>query len=85
MFYVYVLENDSGKFYVGQTEEAVRSYVGRERPLDCAGAFMLEGLGPALMAYARGDDFSAVVGLPLMALVHLLDARGVPVLGPVGG
>jgi MAF protein len=58
-------------------------YVRRDRPLDCAGAFRLEGLGAALFRYVRGDDPTAVVGLPVMRLTAILAARGLRVLGPV--
>ncbi len=56
-------------------------YVRRESPLDCAGAYKSEGLGIALFDYLRGDDPTAVIGLPLIALTRLLRAFGCDPLG----
>lgn len=56
------------------------AYVERDRPLDCAGSFRLEGLGVALMERCRGDDATGVIGLPLIALSSMLEAMGVRVL-----
>ncbi len=63
------------------TDEAIADYVTRDRPLDCAGAYKVESLGIALFERVSGDDFTAVVGLPLTALVGLLGRFGVRVLG----
>jgi septum formation protein len=61
-------------------EEAVRRYVALERPLDCAGSFRWERLGISLFAALRGDDPTALEGLPLIALCDLLRDQGVDVL-----
>ena len=47
----------------------IRAYVARERPIDCAGAYKIEGLGIAIVERATGDDFTAVIGLPLTRVV----------------
>ncbi len=60
-------------------EAEARAYVARERPLDCAGGLKVEGLGIALLSRLRGDDFTAVIGLPLIAVVTLLERFGVSV------
>jgi septum formation protein len=60
--------------------EALRAYVERERPLDCAGSFRIEGLGIALMEALEGRDYTALIGLPLIALTSLLEGFGVDVL-----
>ncbi len=59
---------------------AVHDYVQRERPLDCAGSFRIEGLGIALFESVRLDDPTALEGLPLIRLVDFLGRMGVPVL-----
>ena len=64
------------------TGEEIRAYVERENPIDCAGSYKSEGLGAALFEYQRGDDPSAVIGLPLIALCRLLRGFGVDVLSP---
>jgi len=53
-------------------ERRIRTYVAREQPLDCAGAFKAEGLGIALFASIRTDDPTAPIGLPLIMLCTLL-------------
>ncbi|MBI5015643.1 MAG: septum formation protein Maf [Deltaproteobacteria bacterium] len=59
---------------------ALRSYVEREQPLGCAGSFRIEGLGIALMEALEGRDYTALIGLPLIALTSLLARFGVDVL-----
>lgn len=52
------------------------AYLAAERPYDCAGAAKAEGLGIALIRRMEGDDPTALVGLPLIALVDLLALHG---------
>jgi septum formation protein len=59
------------------TAAEIRRYVARDRPLDCAGAYRIEGLGITLFASIAGADFTAIVGLPLLALTRLLRRHGV--------
>jgi septum formation protein len=63
------------------TEEQIRRYVMRDNPVDCAGSFKIEGLGIALMEKLAGDDYTALVGLPLIRLTDMLAQFGVDVLG----
>ena len=58
----------------------IDDYVTREQPLDCAGSFKAEGLGISLFEKLQGDDPNALVGLPLIKLVTLLENIGVFVL-----
>jgi len=60
--------------------ESIRHYIEREQPYDCAGSFKSEGLGIALFERIQGDDPNALVGLPLIKLIALLNAFGVCVL-----
>ena len=55
-------------------------YLAREQPYDCAGSAKAEGLGIALIAKMEGEDPSALIGLPLIALVDLLQEQGLNVL-----
>ena len=59
---------------------AIESYLRRERPYDCAGAVKSEALGIALFERIESDDPTALIGLPLIALVDLLATEGVDVL-----
>jgi septum formation protein len=56
-------------------DEAER-YVALDGPLDCAGSYKIEAAGIALCERIQGEDFSAITGLPLMALSRELRARG---------
>lgn len=58
------------------SEPEIRRYVARDRPLDCAGSYKIEAGGIALCARIEGADFSAIMGLPLIALSDSLRARG---------
>jgi len=62
------------------TETQVRSYVTRENPIDCAGSFKVEGLGIALMEKLAGNDYTTLIGLPLIRLIDMLKHFGVDVL-----
>jgi len=53
-------------------------YVRRDRPLDCAGSFRLEALGPALFDEVSSRDPTALLGLPLIGLCRLLREAGCP-------
>lgn len=54
----------------------IARYVERERPLDCAGSFKVEGLGIALFERVETQDPTALVGLPLVALAAMLRSAG---------
>ena len=56
--------------------EIVR-YVDLEKPFDCAGSAKSEGLGISLLEALSGDDPTALIGLPLIALASMLRAEGV--------
>ena len=59
----------------------IEDYVRREKPFNCAGSFKSEGLGIALFERMEGDDPTALIGLPLIRLVGMLETEGVTVLG----
>jgi septum formation protein len=61
-------------------QAAIERYVDRERPFDCAGSAKAEGLGIALIEGIGGDDPTALIGLPLIALTGLLAQHGIRVL-----
>ncbi len=54
----------------------IEGYVDREHPYDCAGSFKSEGLGIALFTRLEGDDPTALIGLPLLRLIPLLETFG---------
>jgi len=59
------------------SDEQIDGYLKKEEPFDCAGSFKSEGLGIALFESLDGRDPNSLVGLPLIALVGLLDKMGV--------
>lgn len=61
-------------------EMQIAGYVEREQPYDCAGGFKSEGLGIALFERIETNDPNALVGLPLIRLIRLLEAFGVRVI-----
>jgi septum formation protein len=58
----------------------IEAYLRREPAYDCAGSAKSEGLGIALLERLSGDDPTALVGLPLIALCRLLRQAGVNLL-----
>lgn len=62
------------------SDEQIRRYLEREQPFDCAGSFKAEGLGIALFESMHGDDPNALIGLPLIRLVTLLQQAGISVI-----
>ncbi len=58
------------------SDAEIESYLDKEDALNCAGSAKSEGLGISLLAYLRGDDPNALVGLPLIALCDMLRAAG---------
>lgn len=63
------------RFRMLSDAEIVR-YVEKERPLDCAGSAKSEALGITLLEALSGDDPTALVGLPLIALSTMLREAG---------
>ncbi|MGM0983933.1 MAG: Maf family protein [Pseudomonadota bacterium] len=64
------------------SEGEIARYVEREKPLDSAGSFRMEGLGIALFEKLEGDDPNTLIGLPLIRLCELLREAGLDPLGP---
>ena len=58
------------------SEVEIVRYVDKEMPLDCAGSAKSEGLGITLLDALSGDDPTALVGLPLIALSRMLRSQG---------
>jgi len=57
-------------------DDEIERYLDREPAFDCAGSAKSEGLGISLLAGLRGEDPTALVGLPLIALAELLRREG---------
>ena len=59
------------------SDAQIERYLRTEEPYDCAGSARIEGLGITLVAKIDGDDPSALIGLPLIALCDMLRNEGV--------
>lgn len=62
------------------TDEQIEAYVDHDRPFKCAGSFRIEGLGIALMEKMEGEDYTSLIGLPLIKLTSLLERFNVKIL-----
>jgi septum formation protein len=62
------------------SDDEIESYLRKEQPYHCAGSAKSEGLGIALISRMEGDDPNALIGLPIILLVGMLEKQGVPVL-----
>lgn len=58
------------------TRSQIISYVDADEPLDCAGSYRIEAAGIRLFEATRGDDPTAIEGLPLTRVWTLLVAVG---------
>jgi septum formation protein len=61
------------------TDAEIDTYLAREPAIDCAGSAKSEGLGIALLDRLGGEDPTALVGLPLIALSQMLRTEGLAV------
>lgn len=62
------------------TDGQIERYLNKEQPYHCAGSAKSEGLGIALIERIEGSDPNALIGLPLIALVNMLEKHGVDVI-----
>ncbi len=61
-------------------QRQLEHYLRVEQPYDCAGSFKAEGYGICLFGALRGDDPTALIGLPLIALTGMLERAGIEVV-----
>lgn len=62
------------------SDAQIEAYLLREKPYDCAGSAKTEGLGITLIARIENNDPTAIIGLPMIELVTMLNNEGVPLL-----
>lgn len=63
------------------TPSMIEGYLNRDKPYQCAGSIKIEQLGISLIEKVRGDDYTAIIGLPLMKLSSFLQEVGMDPLG----
>lgn len=61
------------------SRDELSRYVAFEAPTDCAGSYKIESAGIALFDRIETADFTAITGLPLMALTRLLGEFGITI------
>lgn len=61
-------------------DNQLEHYLRVEQPYQCAGSFKSEGYGACLFRRMRGDDPTALIGLPLLQLTTMLEAAGIRVV-----
>ena len=62
------------------SDRQIENYLRREQPYHCTGSFKSEALGIALCERIEGDDPNALIGLPLIRLVRMLEKEGLHVI-----
>lgn len=62
------------------TDGQIERYLRAEEPYNCAGSAKSEGLGISLISNMRGDDPNALIGLPLIKLITMLQNENVSVI-----
>lgn len=62
------------------SDAQIENYLLKEQPYHCAGSAKSEGLGIALIADISGSDPNALIGLPLIRLITMLQHEGVNVI-----
>jgi septum formation protein len=53
-----------------------RAYIERWQPLDCVGSYRIEDAGIKLFERIESEDFTGIIGLPLLAVARLLRSAG---------
>ena len=62
------------------TDAQIENYLRIEEPYNCAGSAKSEGLGIALIASMTGSDPNALIGLPLIKLITMLQNEQVNII-----
>jgi septum formation protein len=62
------------------SDQQIENYLLKEQPYHCAGSAKSEGLGIALIQRIEGNDPNSLIGLPLIALIDMLEKQGVKVI-----
>lgn len=63
------------------SDQQIEHYVLTEKPLNCAGSYKLEGAGIALFDKIECNDWTAIIGLPLLELGKILHEMDYQIFG----
>jgi septum formation protein len=61
------------------SDKEIKTYITKEKPLDKAGAYGVQGIGAVLVESIKGDFFT-IIGLPLGTLIPALKKFGIAIL-----
>jgi MAF protein len=64
-------------YFRNLSEAQINRYLDKDQPFNCAGSFKSESLGITLFEKLQGDDPNTLIGLPLIALVGMLENEGI--------
>lgn len=73
--------NGSAQLRADLSDEELRAYIALDNPVDCAGSAKTEGPGLMLFERLACEDWTAIVGLPMIKLTTALRKWGVAVFG----
>jgi septum formation protein len=62
------------------SDTQIENYLVKEQPYNCAGSAKSEGLGIAIIEKMIGEDPNALIGLPLIKLVSMLENESISVI-----
>ena len=62
------------------SDAQIENYLRKEQPYQCAGSAKSEGLGIAIIAAMQGNDPNALIGLPLIRLIDMLNNQSVAII-----
>lgn len=60
--------------------EQINNYLRIQMPYSCAASLKCEDFGPVIMEKFEGDDYTALIGLPLIRLARMLEKFGVELI-----
>ena len=63
--------------YKELNQQIIETYLLKEQPYNCVGSVKSEGLGITLLEYIKGEDPTALIGLPLIKLSGMLQNEGI--------
>jgi septum formation protein len=63
--------------YKELNQQIIETYLLKEQPYNCVGSIKSEGLGITLLEYIKGEDPTALIGLPLIKLSGMLQNEGI--------
>lgn len=69
----------TAKLRADLTEEELRRYIAIDHPVNCAGSAKIEGAGLLLFERMDCEDWTAIIGLPMIQLATALRRWGYPI------